>query len=286
MTSLKANTKLKGMNSPGFSAGVGLRSGHVDEIMQTSPDVGWFELLTDNHLVAGGRARAEAFAIRELYPVSLHCVNMSIGSSDPLNWDYLKSVKVLAGDLQPWMISDHLCWTSIHGQYSHELLPLPYTDESVLHVANRISAIQDYLGRQIAIENVSTYLNFKHSTLTEAEFVKSVVEEADCHLLFDVNNLYVSHKNTGEDIQHYLAQLPWERVVEMHLAGFDVRQSGNNEYLLDTHSCMVSESVWQLYQQVLSYSGLVPTLIEWDNNIPDWPVLYQEMQKILSVQSK
>jgi len=281
----KSEAHLSDIATPQLSAGLGLRSAHVGEIMQTLPKVGWFELLTDNHLVKGGRAKAEAYAIREHYPVSLHCVNMSIGSTDPINWDYLSGIKTLSNDLQPWVISDHLCWTSIHGQYSHELLPMPYTEESVMHIAERIRSIQDFLGRRIAIENVSTYLNFNHATLTEAEFVSSVVTEADCDFLFDVNNLYVSHKNTGEDIANYLKEVPWNRVVEMHLAGFDVRQKGNNEYLLDTHSCPVSDDVWTLYKQVLKHSGNVPTLIEWDNSIPEWSTLYQEMQKIIRIQS-
>jgi uncharacterized protein (UPF0276 family) len=252
--------------------------------MQTRPDVGWFEFLTDNHIVSGGRAKAEAFAIREHYPVSLHCVNMSIGSTDPINWEYLSKVKSFSEELLPWCISDHLCWTSIHGQYSHELLPLPYTDETVMHVADRIRQIQDFLERPIAIENVSTYLNFKHATLTEAQFISNIVNESDCELLFDVNNLFVSHHNTGENIEDYLQTIPWNKVKEMHLAGFDRKENGKLNYLLDTHGSAVSDGVWDLYKQVLCYAPNVPTLIEWDNNIPEWHVLYAEMQKIISLQ--
>ncbi len=270
-------------NQPINNSGVGLRSQHLDDIMHTRPDVGWFELLTDNHLVAGGRAKAEVYAIREHYPLSLHCVNMSLGSTDPLNWDYFKQVKNLADDIDPWVISDHLCWTSVHGQYSHELLPLPYNEETVKHVAKRIQQVQDFLQQKIAIENVSTYLNFKNATLSESEFLSAVVEEADCNILFDVNNIYVSHKNTGEDINAYIENTPWNRVVEMHLAGFETREINGEEFLLDTHSRPVYDEVWRIYDQVLNQGGIIPTLIEWDSDIPEWPVLYAEMQKVNQV---
>ncbi len=262
------------------SAGVGLRSKHLNDVMESLPNVGWFELLTDNHLVRGGRAKAEVFAIREHYPTSLHCVNMSIGSTDHLNWNYFKQVKQLASEIEPWVISDHLCWTSVHGQYSHELLPLPYNDETVTHVAQRISQIQDFLGRSLAIENVSTYLNFHNATLSESEFLAAVVAESDCDVLFDVNNIYVSHHNTGEDIDDYLKNTPWEKVVEMHLAGFETREMNGESFLLDTHSRQVHDEVWNLYKKVLEISGPIPTLIEWDSDIPEWPVLFDEMKKV------
>jgi len=271
-------------NTPLSGFGVGLRSQHLHEIMQTLPPVGWFELLTDNHLVQGGRAKAEAFAIRDHYPVSLHCVNMSLGSTDPLNWDYFKQVKHFADDINPWVISDHLCWTSVHGQYSHELLPLPYNEDTVKHVSERIAQVQDFFGRRIAIENVSTYLNFKQATLSESGFLAAVAEEADCDILFDVNNIYVSHKNTGEDIDTYLKNMPWHRVVEMHLAGFEAREIEGQQVLLDTHSKPVYEGVWEIYDQVLKLSGCIPTLIEWDNQIPEWDTLFSEMKKIEKVQ--
>jgi uncharacterized protein (UPF0276 family) len=267
-------------------AGLGLRSVHVDEIMESRPEVGWFEILADNHLVNGGRAKAEALAIRENYAMSMHCVNMSIGSTDPLNWDYLKKIKNLSKELKPWIISDHLCWTSIHGQYSHELLPLPYNDDTIIHVAKRIREIQDFLEQEIAIENVSTYLNFKNASLSEVDFFTSVVEEANCKMLLDLNNIYVSNYNTGEDIETYIDTVNWNKVTEIHLAGYEERIHEGDSFLLDTHGEPVHDAVWKLYEMVLERSRdySIPTLIEWDNNIPEWQVLYKEMQKIQNLQ--
>ncbi len=252
--------------------GIGMRSNHFRQIVEEQPPLAWMELLADNHLQENTRSFKEAEAIAELYPVSLHSVGLSIGSADPLNADYLKALKTLARATNPWLMSDHLCWCAVHGLQSHDLLPLPYTEETAQYVAQRIRLVQDYLEVPFAIENVSTYLNFKDSTLREGEFVSMVAQEADCKILFDINNIYVAYRNNGTDFDQYLRDIDASRVAEIHLAGFE----DCGDYVIDAHNNPVHPQVWSLYGQFIQQAGSIPTLIEWDNDIPPLSVILDE----------
>lgn len=255
--------------------GVGLRSCHYPYIETHKPRVAWFEILSDNYFAAGGSSLRHLDQIRAHYPVTMHGVGMSIGSTDPLDMSYLQKLKTLINRINPLLVSDHLCWTSVGGQHFHELLPLPYTEEAVLHAVQRIKQIQDYLEQRIMIENVSSYLAFKHSTLTEWEFLQAVADEADCLILLDINNIYVSAQNNEFDPHNYLDGIAPTRVGQFHLAGFQ----DHGTHLLDTHGAAVYPAVWDLFDTALKKFGNVPTLIEWDNNIPDFPELLKEVKK-------
>lgn len=265
-----------------LGVGVGLRSPHVAKILRDRPLLDWFELLADNHIVAGGWARRQAIEVAQHYPVTMHCVGMSIGSIDPINYDYLEKIKQLAAEVQAKLISDHLCWTTWNMQNSHDLLPLPFTEEALAHVVERINRIQDYLGRRIAIENVSSYLTFKHSTIKEVDFVNAVVQQADCFILLDINNLYVNYLNNGQQTYGYLDRVDLTRVVELHLAGFENKE----KYVLDAHNNKVDSDVWSLYEYFLRRKLDVPTLIEWDHNIPEFKVLFGEAMKARQIKQQ
>lgn len=262
--------------------GVGLRAPHVNHILSTLPKLDWLELLADNHMVKGGWARQQAIEIAYHYPVTMHCVGMSIGSVDPINFEYLDKIKSLAKEVKPRLISDHLCWTSVHSHYSHDLLPLPYTEEALKYLTERISIIQEHLGVQIAIENVSAYLTYKHSCIDEVDFLNQLAEEADCLILFDINNVYVNKKNNNQNVAHYMDKINLNRVAEIHLAGFEDK----GHYYLDAHNNLVSEPVWQLYRSLMQRNNVIPTLIEWDHDIPEFQVLYGEAQKALTIKSE
>lgn len=255
--------------------GLGLRSCHYPYIEEKNPRVPWFEVLSDNYLYDGGPSLSHLEHIRASYPITLHGIGMSLGSTDPLNQSYLKKLKSLIHAVQPLLVSDHLCWTSLSGRYFHELLPLPYTDEAVHHVAKRIQQVQDFLGRRIMIENVSTYLNFTHSTMAEWEFIQAVAEEADSLILLDINNIYVSAYNNNFDAKTYLSYLSPERIAQFHLAGYEDKGT----HLLDTHGSSIHQPVWKLYEEALVHFGNVPTLIEWDNQIPTFTDLLKEANK-------
>jgi len=258
-----------------LKAGVGLRSEHFEYVSNHKPAVPWFEILVDNYLGKGGSVRHNLFKIAENYPLSSHGVGMSLGSTDPLNMIYLGSLKQLIDELQVNQVSEHLSWTSKHGLYSHELLPLPYTPQAAKHIADRISQVQCFLKRQILIENVSSYMSYQISEMQEWEFLTEVVSLAGCGLLLDVNNIYVSAMNHGFDPYEYLQAIPHSVVKEIHLAGFE-RQ---DDFLLDTHGASVDSAVWDLYQTAIIKFGAIPTLIEWDNNIPEFDVLLGEASK-------
>lgn len=260
---------------PSLGIGVGLRSPHVKEILATKPEVDFFELLTDNHLADGGHARQQAYAIRRDYPVTLHCVGMSLGGTDAIDFAYLSKIKRLADEIEPLYISDHLCWTSFEKQYAHDLLPLPYTEEAVSHVSQRIKKIQDYLETTLVVENVSSYLGFECSALHEWEFLTAVAETSDCRILLDLNNIYVSQYNNQIDAQEYIENIPLHLVAEIHLAGYEHKGS----YLLDAHNHEVSTPVWRLYQEVMKRDYSIPTVIEWDNDLPAFSTLLQEADK-------
>ncbi|MBB1364314.1 DUF692 domain-containing protein [Shewanella sp. SR44-4] len=253
--------------------GLGLRTDHFEYILQHQPDIDWFEVLSENYLVAGGKPRYYLEAIAEQYPVVMHGVSMSIGSTDPLDMDYLKALKKLSNDIQPKWISDHICWTSIHGVNSHDLLPLPYTEETVNHVAQRVRQVQDVLGRRILLENVSSYLSYQDSTMDEWDFLSQVAEAADCLILLDINNIYVSARNHHFNPLDYLKKIDPRRVQQFHLAG----HSDFGDYVIDTHDHDIPPSVWTLYQAALERFGAVSTMIERDANIPQFPALYQEL---------
>lgn len=252
--------------------GIGLRFEHIDRILDEKPAIPWMEILTDNYLHPGSVQQDYLFEVAEHYPVTFHGVGMSLGSSDPLNLDYLSRIKTLAKRVNPAWISDHLCWTSAHGIVTHDLIPLPYTDETIRHVAQRIQQAQDFLERRLVIENVSSYLQYQQSVMTEWEFLNHVVEEADCDMLLDVNNIYVSARNHEFDPMDYLTSIPVSRVKQIHLAGYDDRGT----HLLDTHGHPVTEPVWDLYTEAVRHVGNIPTLIEWDNDIPELERLLEE----------
>ena len=250
-------------------AGIGLRSLHYQYIITQKPNVNWFEVISDNYLGEGGLPLYYLEKIRQDYPINLHGVGLSLGSTDPLNQTYLNRLKKLAARIEPDWVSEHLSWISVNGHYLNDLIPLLYTEEVLENVAARILQVQDFLGQQILIENPSPYLTFTDSTMTEWEFVERLVTKADCYLLLDVNNVYVNAINNRFDPLNYLDRIPENRVKEIHLAGYEEREN----YLLDTHGYPVHPPVWELYQAALARFGAIPTLIEWDTNIPSFEVL-------------
>jgi uncharacterized protein len=250
------------MNTLGF--GLGLRPVHYDAIRQERPRVDWFEAITENYLVPGGAPLRHLEHIRGDYPVALHGVSLSIGGTDPLDADYLRDVSRLVARVEPAWVSDHLCWTGVAGRNLHDLLPLPFTEETLRHVAGRVSRIQDVLGRRILLENVSSYVEFTASEMPEWDFLRGVAEAADCELLLDVNNVYVSSVNHGFDPRAYLDALPRQRIRQIHLAGHE----HNGNHVVDTHDASVSEAVWELYRHAVRRFGNVTTMIERDDNIP------------------
>ena len=254
------------------SAGIGLRAVHHHELLARTPAVGWLEVHSENFFGAGGEPLQVLARARERYPVSLHGVGLSLGSSDELSQRHLAQLKALADRLQPAAISEHLCWSSIGGRYLNDLLPLPYTHEALDLVCARIEAAQHYLGRRLLIENLSSYLQFRGADMPEWDFLASVARRTGCGILLDVNNIHVSAANHGFDPLRYLAAIPVESVGEIHLAGFE-EDAG---LLIDTHSRPVHDQVWQLYQQALARFGAQPTLIEWDNDIPALDTLIAE----------
>ncbi len=262
--------------------GIGLRAPHYAFIERERPAVPWFEVLVDNYLGKGGAALHHLERIRGDYPVTFHGVGMSLGSTDPLDMGYLGRLKRLVDRIQPAWVSDHLCWCSVDGRHAHDLLPLPYTEQVVEHVAARIMRVQDYLGQRILVENVSTYLDLRASTLSEWAFLVQVAERSDCLILLDINNVYVSACNTGFEPRAYLSAVPAARVREFHLAGYEDRGT----HLLDTHGEAVHGPVWALYRQALRRFGPVPTLMEWDNNIPDFTVLQAQADRARACQGE
>lgn len=254
--------------------GIGLRSCHYDYILNNLPKISWFEALTDNYL-SGGPPLRYLHAIREHYPLTLHGVGMSLGSSDPLNMPYLKKLKNLAEQIEPAYISDHLCWTSVNNHYLHDLMPLPYTEEVIQHLTERIIRVQDYLGCAILIENVSSYLNFQQNQMSEWDFITEITHRTDCYLLCDLNNIYVSSYNHNFEAKKYLQHLNSKRIKQFHLAGY----SNKGSYLFDTHSESIHPPVWDLYRYAVNLFGNIPTLIEWDDQIPRFVDLENEVEK-------
>jgi uncharacterized protein (UPF0276 family) len=260
---------------PDLGFGIGLRSVHFDYILKNNPAIDWFEVLSENYLDTGGRPLNILDQVAERYPVVLHGVSLSVGSTDAINFDYLAKLKALAKRIKARWISDHLCWTGVTGLNTHDLLPMPYTDEALRHTIERVKIIQDFLGQPIALENASTYLEFAASTWPESEFLAALAEQADCAILLDVNNVYVSSFNHGFDAKEYIQRIPRERVVQMHLAG----HTNKGTHILDTHSDYVIETVWELYRYAHRLLGGVATLLEWDANIPEFDMVHGEALK-------
>lgn len=254
--------------------GLGLRAEHYASILEGRPEVDWFEAITENYLVPGGRPLHNLMRVRERFPVALHGVSLSIGSISPLDLSYLAQVKALAARVEPVWISDHLCWTGLNGRNIHDLLPLPFTEEALGHVVSRVRAVQEILGRRILLENVSSYLAFNDSRMTEWEFLSAVAEQSDCLILLDVNNVYVSSVNHEFDPLVYLNSLPVNRVQQIHLAGHE----SHGDYLIDTHDRPVPEPVWALYSHAVKRFGVVPTMIERDASIPPLAELEAELR--------
>ncbi len=269
------------MNKPFLGFGLGLRKEHYDDILTQQPDVDWFEILSENYMVAGGKPLDYLDKIRQDYPLVMHGVSLSIGSTDPLNQDYLRDLKALIHRVEPVWVSDHLCWTGVGGHNFHDLLPMPYTTDIVKHVAERVQQVQDYLGRQILLENLSSYVSFDDSEMTEWEFVAEVAAIADCLLLLDVNNVYVSSINHGFDPMTYIQAVPEERVWQIHLAGHTTNASG--KIMIDTHDMPIREEVWDLYADSCKVLGQVSTMIERDDNIPPLTELLQELQQVREI---
>ena len=263
------------VTSLGF--GLGLRPQHYPAILDGLPGIAgaidWFEILSENYMVDGGRPLAKLMAVRERYPMVMHGVSLSIGSTDPLSTDYLAGLKVLAARVEPAIISDHLCWTGVAGLNMHDLLPLPLTEEALAHVASRVDQVQSFLGREIALENASTYVTFTQDAVPEWEFLSEIVRRTGCRLLLDVNNVHVSAFNHGFRATDYIDALPREAVAYIHLAGHE----HNKTYIIDTHDHPVAEAVWQLYAYAIGRIGPVATMIERDDRIPPIEELTREL---------
>ncbi len=262
--------------------GLGLRTEHYREFLDTKPaSVDWLEVISENYLVPGGKPLAMLDAIRRDYPMVMHGVSLSIGSTDPLDVEHLRALKALAQRIEPAWISDHLCWTGVDHHNLHDLLPLPYTEAALAHLAQRVQQAQDVLGRRLLLENVSSYLTFASDEMSEWEFIVELARRADCELLLDVNNVYVSSRNHGFDARAFIDAMPAERVRQIHLAGHE----DHGTHVIDTHDHAVCDDVWALYDHTVRRLGAVPTMIERDDHIPPLPDLLAELDHARAVQA-
>lgn len=264
---------------PYLGFGVGLRSQHFQYILEEEPPMDWFEIISENFMDSKGWPRHVINRIAERYPLVMHGVSMSIGSTDPINVEYLKKLKTLAVEINANWISDHLCWTGVLGKNTHDLLPLPLTEESLKHVVQRIKMVQDVLERPLVLENPSSYLQYKEDTLSEWDFIREMAIESDCRLLLDLNNVYVSSFNHQFDPLEYVKALPLDKVVQFHLAG----HTNKGTHIIDTHDDHVVNEVWELYQETIKLTGKVSTLLEWDANIPEFSELRKEVLKAKTI---
>lgn len=255
--------------------GLGLRAQHYSDILNGDPDIDWFEVISENYMVPGGQPLRILDQIRARYPIVMHGVSLSIASTAPFDINYLKQLKALADRTEPVFVSDHLCWTGVHGINLHDLLPFPYTPEALEHVVARIHHVQDHLKRPLALENVSSYVQFRHSEMPEWEFISEMAKRTGCWLVFDVNNVYVSAFNHEYDPYEFIAGIPADRVVQFHLAGHE----HNMTHIIDTHDALVCDEVWTLYEAALKRFGPVSTIIERDDDIPPLPVMLEELGK-------
>lgn len=264
---------MKRTKFPFLGFGLGLRPDYYHELIEQSVAIDWLEITTENFLIPGGKPLYYLEQFKERYPIVMHGVSLSLGSSSPLDWSYLQEIKKLALYLQPPWISDHLCWTGVHHLNMHDLLPLPYTEESIQHVVSRIIQVQDFFQTRIAIENVSSYLTYTESTLTEWDFIAEILKRADCYLLLDVNNVYVSAINHCFNPLEYLNALPKDKIIQIHLAGH--RNYG--DYIIDTHDAPIIKPVWDLFAETIKRFGLISTMIERDDNMPPLIEMLQEL---------
>lgn len=262
--------------------GLGLRPVYFDEIMSTRPPVDWFEIISENYMVDGGRPLAMLDQVRADYPIVMHGVSMSLASTDPLDLDYLAQLKALVDRVQPAWVSDHLAWTGVHGLTLHDLLPIPYTCEALDHVVDRIRRVQDYLKRPLVVENASTYVSFVASEMSEPEFVAEMAARADCLLLLDINNVFVSSFNHGYDPVAVLDGMPVERVVQFHMAG----HTDKGTHRVDTHDQPVCDEVWALYEHARRRFGDVSAMIERDDNFPPFAELLDELQRMREIDAR
>jgi uncharacterized protein len=267
---------------PRLGHGIGLRPRHFGQLLAERPPVDWMEVVSENYLAPGGRPVAVLEKVRRDVPVVLHGVSLSIGSTDPLDKPYLAALRALADHIQPAMISDHLCWGRLGGRYVHDLWPLPLTEEALAHVVERVGRVQEALGRQILLENVSSYVAFRECEMSEWEFLGEVARRADCGILLDVNNIYVSARNHGFSTSDYIAGVPPDRIAQFHLAG----HSDKGAYLFDSHDSQVPEAVWELYRAAVARFGPVPALVEWDDKIPELEVLAGESRKAAAIEAQ
>ncbi len=258
---------------PYLGFGLGLRPQHYQDILDGSPNVDWFEVISENYMVPGGQPLKMLDRIRARYPIVMHGVSLSIASTAPLNMEYLRDLKALAQRAEPVFISDHLCWTGVHGINLHDLLPVPYTQEALDHVVSRVHRVQDYLGQAIALENVSSYVQFSHSEMSEWEFIAELTKRTGCWLVFDVNNVFVSAFNHEFDAHAFIAGVPKERIVQFHLAGHE----HNMSHIVDTHDAIVCDEVWDLYRTAVRHFGPVSAIIERDDHIPPLAELVAEL---------
>jgi len=257
---------------PDLGVGLGLRTVHYSHILEAQPEVDWFEILSENYMQTAGRPLEWLDAIASRYPVVMHGVSLSIGSTDPLDRAYLTELRALRDRTKARWVSDHLCWTGVSGKNTHDLLPMPYTEEALRHVAERVRAVQDFLGAPLALENPSTYVEFTAGQMPEWEFLARLAEEADCALLLDVNNVFVSAFNHGFDPRDYLAAVPFDRVVQLHVAG----HTHHGTHIIDSHIGPVEDAVWRLLGDAWQRSGGTSVLLEWDAEIPSFEVTHAE----------
>ncbi len=267
------------LSRPYLGYGLGLRTEYYDTILEQQPNVDWLEIISENYMVDGGRALHYLDRFRQRYPIVMHGVSLSIGGTDPLNQDYLRRLKALVERVNPVWLSDHLCWTGQGGHNVHDLLPLPYNNPAVSHLVDRIKRVQDFLGRQILMENVSSYVTYTHSHMSEWEFYSTVVEQADCLMLLDINNIYVSAVNHGFDPIDYLHGVPLERVQQFHLAG----HTDYGDFIVDTHDRPVVDPVWDLYARAVERFGPISTMIERDDNFPPFSELMAELDQARAI---
>jgi len=264
-------------NLPDLGLGLGLRAPHYEYVLEHEPELDWFEIISENFLVAGGWPLHVLDRVAERYPIAMHGVSMSIGTTDPIDHDYLVRLKALAERCQAKWLGDHICWTGVAGKNTHDLLPVPYTEESLRHVVERVRIVQDFLERPLVLENPSTYVEFGHSSMPEEQWIARLLEEADCALLLDVNNVYVTAKNHGLDMKAWLDAIPYDRVVQVHIAG----HTNKGTHIIDTHIGPIVDEVWELYADVMQRTGNCSTLLEWDAEIPAFGVVEAELKKAL-----
>ena len=283
---MKRTTGVAGERPVPASAGIGLRAPHHDRFVETRPDVGWVEIHSENFFADGGPQLELLEKVRALYPLSCHGVGLSLGSTDPIDRVHLRRLKRLVDRFEPALVSEHCCFASVGGRFVNDLLPLPYTQEALAHMVRRVSQAQDYLGRQLLIENPSSYLEFNCSVMREWEFLTELARATDCALLLDVNNIYVSSRNNGFDPVDYLRGIPGGQIAEIHLAGFSVNAIGDREILIDSHSTPVYPAVWDLFDLTTRLYGRKPTLIEWDTDLPALDVLVAEAARADRIMEK